>query len=234
MEDGLLAAASPHGADGRLRQRAPDTKEAWGGSGTKSASSSNLDVSLTSIHSVADDPGYQASLELTSEEDAGLAQSKRQKRNKVVVFQMGRRKKRKEEHQDDTDDEDENSEGAPTSLQSPRMSQKPHLYSRTRPRRPREHVSVLESSLSEPTSKTQPCPWSLAWFCQYLCSCCHRRHKSVGGNEALDSIGRRALDERGMVPGSVCEQRSQWAPGETPRAGLGRSQNRARHCSACT
>lgn len=152
-------------------------------------------------------------LAFPKEEDAGLAQSKRLKRNKAVVFQMGRRKKRKEEDQEDTDDEDENPEGAPTSLQSPRMSQKPHLYSRTRPRRPREHVRVLESSLSKPTSKTQPCPWSLAWFYQYLCSCCHRRHKSVGENEALDSTGRRDLDERGMVPGSACEQRSQWAPG---------------------
>ncbi|KAF6293204.1 hypothetical protein mRhiFer1_009091 [Rhinolophus ferrumequinum] len=122
---------------------------------------------------------------------------------------MGRRKKRKEEEEDDTDDEGENSEGAPTSLQSPRMSRKPRLYSRIRPRRPREHVSILESSLSKPTSQTQSCPWSLAWFCQYLCSCCHRWQKSVGENEALDSVGRRDLDERGMVPGSVSEGRSQ-------------------------
>lgn len=145
------------------------------------------------------------------EEDAGLAQSKKQKRSKVVLFQIKRRKKRKEKDQNHKGNEDQDSEGSPTSLQSPRMRQKQRQCSWTRSPRRRKHVNVLGSDLNTPTSQTNSCHWSVAWFCQYLCSCCHRRPSLVGENEALDSVGRRAPDEHGRVPGSISRRREKRA-----------------------
>ncbi|KAF5920183.1 hypothetical protein HPG69_006454 [Diceros bicornis minor] len=199
-----------------------ETKEAWGASGAENPSFSNFDVSLTSIYSFTDDLGYQGSQDLTSEEDLSLAESKRPKRGKATVVQM-RRNKVKEEDEDDKEDEKDEAEGSPASLPSPRTRQKQYPCSRTCQMRQREHLSIWESSCNMPACKTKSSHWSLAELRQYLCSCCHRRQKSVEEHKPSDSKGRRDPNENGSVPGSVSEQWMQGAPGGMPREGLGRS-----------
>lgn len=137
------------------------------------------------------------------EEDASLTQSKRQKQTKTATVRM--RRQGKEGDQDKEEEEDE-AEAPRTPLPSPRR-RKQHLPSRTcPPRRPGEHRSTSESSLSVLTPNTQSSHWSLALFCQYLCSCCHGRQNSVEENKAADPLGRRDPDKKGPVTGPVTEQ----------------------------
>ncbi|XP_011364814.1 uncharacterized protein LOC105296431 [Pteropus vampyrus] len=203
-----------------------ETKEAWGASDAEGSSLNTVSASSTSIGSLTDDAGYQESQDLTSEEDASFAQSKRQKRTKVATVRM--RSKGREEDQDKEDEEDE-AEAPRTSLPSPRR-RKQRPPSRTCPPRPRERDSILESSFSVLTPNTKSSHWSLALFCQYLCSCCHGRQNSVEENKAVDPLGRRDPDEKGPVTGSITEQ---GASGATPTGALGRSKNRECDRSAC-
>ncbi|XP_025770958.1 ubiquilin-4 [Puma concolor] len=154
--------------------REQETREAWGAAGAEDPSLSTFDVSLTSIYNLTDDVGYQGSQELTSEEDPGLARSKRRKRSKVATVRP-RRDKAKDEDADEEDEDAEN-EGPPRAARSPRVRRKRHPSSRTRPLR-QEHPGSSESSPSTLTSKTKSSRWSLAGFRRYLCSCCDRRRR---------------------------------------------------------
>ncbi|XP_036090706.1 uncharacterized protein LOC107521449 isoform X2 [Rousettus aegyptiacus] len=186
-----------------LSSTVKETKEAWGVSDAEGSSLNVLSASSTSICSLTDDPGYQESQELTNEEDASLTQSKRQKQTKTATVRM--RRQGKEGDQDKEEEEDE-AEAPRTPLPSPRR-RKQHPPSRTcPPRRPGEHRSTSESSLSVLTPNTQSSHWSLALFCQYLCSCCHRRQNSVEENKAADPLGRRDPDKKGPVTGPITEQ----------------------------
>lgn len=134
--------------------------------------------------------------------------------------------------EEDEDEEDE-VECFPTSLGSPRVRQKQHLYSKTGQLRQKEPLSILENSLSTPTSKTKSSRWSLTGFHQYLCSCCHKNPKSVEENKALDSKERRDPSENRVMV-SINEQGRQEALGRSPREGLGRSKkSRESSPSAC-
>ncbi|KAK2084419.1 hypothetical protein P7K49_037452 [Saguinus oedipus] len=201
MEDRTLATE-------RMRGERREIKEACGASIAENPSFNNFAVSLTSINSFTDDLGYEGSQELTidgsvknmlhsllldspKEEDSSLVQMKRRKRNKVSVLQM-RRNDMKEEDEEDEEEEEDKAEGPLTSLQSPRTRGMQCSYPRTLQVRHKEHLSVLESSLSSSTNESKLSGWSLSTFCQYLCSCCHRKQKSVEENKASDSGARRS------------------------------------------
>lgn len=131
------------------------------------------------------------------------------------------RSKGKEEDQDKDDEEDE-AEAPRTSLPSPRR-RKQRPLSRPCPPSSGEHRGISQSTLSVLTPGTKSSHWSLALFCQYLCSCCHRKQNSMEENEAANPLGRGGPDEKGPVPGSAAEQ---GASGRTSSRALGRNKNR--------
>ncbi|KAM9108078.1 uncharacterized protein AAG666_014885 [Megaptera novaeangliae] len=173
-----------------------ETREVWESSGAENPSFNTVDVSLTSIYSFTDDLGYQGSQDLTSEEDPSLDRAKSQKRNKVAIVRMRRNKVREADENDD-DEEDE-------AERSPGVRRKRHSYSKTRQQRQKEHLSILEGSLSTPTSKTKSSRWSMTEFRQYLCMCCHDKQKSMEENKASDSKESRDPNENeDGVTGSI-------------------------------
>ncbi|XP_045310393.1 protein PRRC2A-like isoform X2 [Leopardus geoffroyi] len=202
-----------------LSSNPKEAREAWGAAGAEDPSLSTFDVSLTSIYNLTDDVGYQGSRELTSEEDPGLARSKRRKRSKVATVRP-RRDKAKDEDADEEDEDAEN-EGPPRAARSPRVRRKRHPSSRTRPLR-QEHPGSSESSSSTLTSKTKSSRWSLAGFRRYLCSCCDRRRRKGAGAEAeaVGEAGGAGEPPPGRArpgPGPASEHRPQEAPGSAPR-----------------
>ena len=161
------------------------------------------------------------------EEDPSLDRAKSQKRNKVAIVRMRRNKVREADENDD-DEEDE-------AERSPGVRWKRHSYSKTCQQRQKEHLSILEGSLSTPTSKTKSSRWSMTDFRQYLCMCCHDKQKSMEENKASDSKESRDPNENeDGVTGSINKRERQQAPGGTPREGLGKSQENGEcNPSAC-
>nr|XP_058165849.1 uncharacterized protein LOC131280896 [Dasypus novemcinctus] len=174
-----------------------EPKEAWGAPGVENPSFNKTGISWSSICSFTDDLGYQASQDLSSEEEPSFSLSKRRKRSKASTVRVQRHGAKEEDDEDEKDEDEGKAKGSPTSSRAPRSIQKRCPHSRTRQLEHKEHLRVLESSLSMSTAEVKLSRWSLARLCDYLCSCCHRRQKAVEENKTPGSRERRSPREPG-------------------------------------